>query len=368
MTIYDYIDKYGIYSFTEKDLTEVDSMIFSMLAYADYNEIFEKNKKLTINEIANKYIELHKEKDKNIMAVREGNNLLKYLKNIKRYKDCVISNYEYLGNNELQFGALTIEYKKNNLFVSFEGTDQLFSGWKENFLLGYEFPTISHKKAINYLNKHFTFTTKKLIIGGHSKGGNLALISSMYANIFVRSKIKYIYSGDGPGVLDKEYNSKRYEKIKNKFSHIIPDYSLVGLFLRTSNNKVVKSKYKNVISHNAMTWEVEDDHFKETDLSKMSTEIEKELSEWFYKYNEEDKKEFINNLVKVLDDAEVSSILELKEKSTKVFSIIRETKTITSNSKKMLIDFITVIIKSITNTKKEELKDFISNIFSFNKE
>ena len=218
------------------------------------------------------------------------------------------------------------------------------------------------------MNKHFTFTTKKLIIGGHSKGGNLALISSMYANIFVRSKIKYIYSGDGPGVLDKEYNSKRYEKIKNKFTHIIPDYSLVGLFLRTSNNKVVKAKYKNVISHNAMTWEVEDDHFKKTDLSKMSTEIEKELSEWFYKYNEEDKKEFINNLVKVLDDAEVSSILELKEKSTKVFSIIRETKTITSNSKKMLIDFITVIIKSITNTKKEELKDFISNIFSFNKE
>ena len=75
--------------------------------------------------------------------------------------------------------------------------------------------------AIKYLNKHFTFTTKKLIVGGHSKGGNLALVASMYANFIVRNKIKYIYSGDGPGVLDKEFNSKKYQKIINKYTHLI---------------------------------------------------------------------------------------------------------------------------------------------------
>ena len=49
MTVYDYIDKYGIYSFDEKELNEVDSMIFAMLSYADYTEIFDTYKKLTIN-------------------------------------------------------------------------------------------------------------------------------------------------------------------------------------------------------------------------------------------------------------------------------------------------------------------------------
>ena len=192
MTVYDYIDKYGIYSFDEKELNEVDSMIFAMLSYADYTEIFDTYKKLTIKEISRMHLGIHTGKDKNIIAVKEANKLLRYIKDVKRYKDCIISNYEYIGNNEVQFGAMTIEYKTNNVYVSFEGTDQLFSGWKENFLLSYEFPTISHRMAIKYLNKHFTFNTKKLIVGGHSKGGNLALVASMYSNIFVRSKIKYI--------------------------------------------------------------------------------------------------------------------------------------------------------------------------------
>ena len=368
MTVYDYIDKHGIYSFNEKDFNEVDSMIFAMLSYADYTEIFDTNKKLTINEIGRMHLGIHTGKDKNIIAVKEANNLLRYIKDVKRYKDCIISNYEYIGNNEVQFGAMTIEYKPNNLYISFEGTDQLFSGWKENFLLSYEFPTISHKMAIKYLNKHFTFTTKKLIVGGHSKGGNLALVASMYSNFLVRSKIKYIYSGDGPGVLDKEYNSKRYQKIKDKFLHIMPDYSLVGLFLCTSNNEVVKCKYKNILSHNAIYWEVEDDHFIKTELSPLSCEIQNELRDWFYRYNDEDKKEFISNLMQVLEDAGVTSILEIKEKNSKILNIIYETKDIKGNSKTILIDFINVVIKAVANTKKEEFKNFISNIFKFNKE
>ena len=368
MTVYDYIDEYGMYDFDEIEFNEVDSMIFAFLSYADYDYIFNDNKKLTINELGRTFVGIHNKKDNNIMAVREANQLVKYIKDVKRYKDCIISNYEYIGNKEVQFGALTIEYKKDHLYISFEGTDQLFSGWKENLLLSYCFPTISHKLAIKYLNKNFTFTSKRLIVGGHSKGGNLALVASMYANLFVRSKIDYIYNGDGPGLLDKEFNSKKYEKIKNKYVHIIPDYSLVGLFLCTSNNEVVDCKYKNIFAHNAMYWEVEDNHFKKTELSKLSTDIEKELKNWFYKYDNENKREFVDTLMKVLDDAGISSILEIKEKKSNIFSIIYETKEIKGNTKTMLTDFINVIIKSIANTKKEEFKEFISNIFKHNKE
>ena len=368
MTVYEYIDNYGIYSFEEKNLNEVDSMIFAMLSYADYTEIFDTNDKLTINEISRIHLGLHTGKDKNIIAVKEANNLLRYIKDVKRYKNCIISNYEYIGNNEVQFGAMTIEYKPSCLYISFEGTDQLFSGWKENFLLSYEFPTISHKLAIKYLNKHFTFTPKQLIVGGHSKGGNLALVASMYANFLVRSKIKYIYSGDGPGVLDKEFKSNRYDKIRNKYTHIMPDYSLIGLFLRTSNNEIVKCKYKNILSHNAMYWEVEDDHFSKTELSPLSCEIQNELRDWFYRYNDEDKKQFINNLMSVFERAGVNSLLDIKENASKLLNIIYETKEIKGKDKTILLDFINVLIKSATNTKKEEFKEFMNNIFKFNKE
>ena len=36
MNIYDYIDQYGMYSFLEKEINEVDYVIFSFLSYANF--------------------------------------------------------------------------------------------------------------------------------------------------------------------------------------------------------------------------------------------------------------------------------------------------------------------------------------------
>ena len=192
MTIYDYIKKYGDYSFEEKEFTEVDSLIFAAMGYADLEGIMTKFSKKTIKEIAEEHMNLHKGKDKNIIATRVAHKLFYDMKDTKRYKDCLVYNYDYIGNFDIQFGVFSIEYQKNKVYVVFEGTNKLLSGWIEDFMLCCKFPTISHKKAINYLNKHYTFNNKELIVGGHSKGGNLALVAGMYANFIVRNKIKYM--------------------------------------------------------------------------------------------------------------------------------------------------------------------------------
>ena len=368
MNVYDYIDYYGIYTFEEKKFNEVDGTIFAFLSYADFTGIFDNAKKHTINEIGNMHLGIHKEKDRNIVAVKEANKLIRYIKDVKRYKDCIVSNYVHISTKDLQFGAIIIEYMKKHLYVSFEGTDQLFSSWKESFILGCEFPTKSHKLAIKYLNRHLTFTNKKVIVGGHSKGGNLALVASMYANFFVRRKIKFIYSGDGPGLLDKEFNSKRYQKVKDKYLHIMPNYSFVGLLLCTGNNKVVKCKKKSLFAHDSLLWEVKDNHFVETELSTMSTEIQKTLKEWFYKYSTKEKRELVENVMQVFEDAGVDSLLDIKMNASKIFTIISKSKNIKGKNKKMLNDFVSLLIKSIATAKKEEFKGFINNIFNRNKD
>lgn len=368
MNVYDYIDYYGIYTFEEKEFNEIDAIIFAFLSYANLKGVFNEYKKLTINEIGRIHLGLHKGKDKNIIAVKEANKLLRYIVDVKRYRNCIISNYKHIGNKDIQFGAMTIEYMKNHLYVSFEGTDELFSSWKESFILGYEFPTKSQKLAIKYLNRHITFKHKKVIVGGHSKGGNLALVASMYANFIVRRKINLIYSGDGPGLLDEQFNTKKYEKIRNKYIHLMPDHSFVGLLLCTSNNRVVKCKKKNLLAHDSLLWEVEDNHFVETKLSKMSEEIQKEIKEWFYKYNSKEKQNLVEDLMQVFSNAGVESLLDIKENATKIFTIIHETKSIKGKDKVILIDFINLLIKAVTTTKKEEFKEFISNIFKRNKD
>ena len=44
-------------------------------------------------------------KDRNIIAVREGNKLIHYIKDIKRYKNCIIYNYEYIGKLDDKYVA-----------------------------------------------------------------------------------------------------------------------------------------------------------------------------------------------------------------------------------------------------------------------
>jgi len=367
MNVYDYVDEYGIYSFDEKEFNEVDAVIFSFISYAKLHEIIMPHKKYTISEVGRMHLGIYNEKDRNIIAVREANKMLRYMKDTKRYKDCLLYNHEIVQNKDIQFGALTIEYKKGYVYVSFEGTNELFSGWKEDFILGYEFPTISHNCAIEYLNKHFTFSFKNLIVGGHSKGGNLALVASMYANSIVKPKIKKIYNVDGPGLLEKEFKSKEYKNILPKYVHYMPEYSIIGLLLNHSNDEIIKSNKKGVLAHNVVYWEIDESKtsFVRTTLDPLSQELDKEISKWQEKYTKEDRKGFVEDIDSILEQAGVDSILDLKEDSKNVFNLIYESREIDACNRKMLEDFFNIVLNCIKNIKKEEVKSFINkNILS----
>ena len=358
MNVYDYIDEYGIYSFLEKPFNEVDSAIFSFLSYADFRNIFDLKKK-KIQDIGRKHFGMHDKKEKNVIAVKEGNHLLEYLKDTKRYKDCIVYNYEYLGSKDLQFGVIGIEFQKNYVYVSFEGTDELFSGWKENFLLSCEFPTKSHRKAIDYLNKHYTFSRKHLIIGGHSKGGNLAMVAAAFSNYFVRRKIVAVYNFDGPGLLEEQFQSYQFQRIKDKYIHIIPDYSVVGLLLLNFNDYIVKSNNKTILSHNIVYWEIDNDHFKKGKLSVFSRELNKEIDAWISKYSVQDKLRFIANLDSICQKAGVDSFIDLMEEKKKILDLIYSSKDLETDTKKILAEFLNLLLKCYNHSTKEEIKNML---------
>ena len=166
---------------------------------------------------------------------------------------------------------------------------------------------------------------------------------------------------DGPGLLEKEFHSKQYKKIKKKYTHILPNYSVIGLLLNHSNDQVVASSNKGILSHNVVYWQVEGSHFVKSKLSTLSKELDKEINTWYGNYQLEDKENFIVNIDTVLKDANVDSILDLKEKGKNIMNVIREMKDIDERSRKMMIQFFTLILKSIKDVKKEEFKQFMSN-------
>lgn len=358
MDIYQYIDNYGIYTFQEKEFNELDAALFSYLSYANLEKVL-INGTCTIKEAGRIQIGTFKEKEKSLTAVRAGNKLLRYIKDTKRYKDCLLKKYEYIGNEDIQFGVVSIEYLPKKIYVSYEGTNELVSGWKEDIMLSLQFPTISHKVAIKYLNKHYLFKDCELIIGGHSKGGNLALVAGMYANYFVRKKIKKVYSFDGPGLPKEIFESRKYKRFEDKFSHYISNYAVIGLFFYHSKDVVVDSSIRGLPAHHMGFWNIEKDHFIKTKLSIFSKEIDKQLKLFVDKYDSESKEDFIKNFEEIMQKVDAKTLLDLGKDYKKVLKLVYETKELSQNTKDMIYEFLNIMVKCYKNDISADIKDKI---------
>ena len=366
MNINSYIDKYGNYSFNELEFNDIDNVIFSALSYINYKDILVNSHiKMTIGEVGNIINDNYNKYKRDILAVRNALKLIKSIKDTVRYKDIVLYNYVYESGSEEQFGVISIEINKELVYVSYEGTDQLISGWKEDFMFSYMFPTISHKRAIRYINRNFLFSNKKIILGGHSKGGHLALVAGMYANIFVRNKIIKIYSNDGPGLLESELKSKRYDRIKDKLVYIIPDYTIIGMLYNSyeSSYTVIKSMKKNVYSHDYMTWVVDDKKFKSSKLSLFSKSFHERLMSWINKYSIDERRIFVFSLFLVFENTNIKSLMDIKEHRVKILDFLKNYKNTDKNTKKMIREFIFLYLDAFRDNTIGDVK----NIFKHNK-
>lgn len=345
-TIHDYLKEYGKYTFFDKEFNEVDNVILSLLSYIDFFNIVPTygNGSITLKKASMEFYKKYDKKDidKNILAVREASYLLKELAETKRFKDLELLNYDYQITFDMQFGALCIKLPDKTMYVSFEGTDSYVSGWEEDFMLVYKFPIRAQEVAINYLNQVVGLFGPKVYVGGHSKGGNLALVSSMFCKHRVFRKIKHVYSNDGPGLRLKEFESNRYRRVSYKFSHIVPNDSFIGLLLRNDDNfTVVKSTKKKFMQHNAMTWIVEDDHFKKSEegLSEFSKKIRKTLLSWLDKFDDKRREDFVRALFSILKKSEITDLNDIKEaKISNMLKVLKEMKNISKDNRTILTD------------------------------
>ena len=122
--IYDYVKKYGNYSFDDKKFNEIDNLVFSSLIYLNFLKE-DINGKHILREIGSHYL-----KDKT--KLNKDELLLKEVINTKRYQDIILNDYIYKRNNDMQFGAVTFKISKKLIYISFEGTDKHISSFKED--------------------------------------------------------------------------------------------------------------------------------------------------------------------------------------------------------------------------------------------
>ncbi len=90
--------------------------------------------------------------------------------------------------SEKQFSAITIILPDNTAYISYRGTDNTLVGWKEDLNMSFMDLVPSQIDAVNYLNNLEKEIKGDIRVGGHSKGGNLAVYAAAFC--LKKSKIK----------------------------------------------------------------------------------------------------------------------------------------------------------------------------------
>ena len=91
---------------------------------------------------------------------------------------------------EKQFSAITVLMPDGTIYVSYRGTDNTIVGWKEDFNMSFKSHIASQISAKQYLEEIAReYPSSKIIIGGHSKGGNIAVYAATFASKEVKDRI-----------------------------------------------------------------------------------------------------------------------------------------------------------------------------------
>lgn len=348
-----YIKEYGDKTFNEEKFNEIDNVILSSVVYLNFDGIVPKNKKsISLCEAGNIFLYKYNYFDVSKLGIAQkvSYKILKQIVNTKRYKDIQMYNYKYIWDTDTQFGAVCFKVKKKFIYVAFEGTDNLLSGWKEDFQMAYEFPVPSQKLAVKYLNENIKLFDKNIIVGGHSKGGNLALVSSMYCKNRINKKIKQIYSNDGPGLKKEQIESENYSKVRDRLIHLVPNYSYVGVLLRNDKFTVIKTNRKDFMAHAVSSWQVNKNEFIRENLSSISDNFRKSLLKWLDEHDLEQREKMISTVFKTLEESGIKNLNDFFNLKNAI-TVIRNINNIDDETKKLVISLIEFNLNNIIDGK-----------------
>lgn len=307
-----YFRKHKNHTFETLPFNDIDSLILSQISYLNIENVIKNYTK--INDLITQ--ENSKVLCDKTMTYMGNKKLCKIFSDNKRYSEIFIVDYQDIksDDNNTQFFAVTY-YCNDFLYIAFRGTDLTIFGWREDFDMLYSL-TPSQKCAVDYINYIVEKYHKQVIIGGHSKGGNLALYGSMYSSLNVKKYIKRIYNFDGPGFYDKTiYNTKEFESVRPRLISVTSRVSMVAMLLyNVPGVRFIKVKNVSVLTHDAFNWGVNLNSLT-FDFVKNNSFSSKVLDEAATTYMEEstpsDRKKVVEILFKIVKESPTMSLIDV---------------------------------------------------------
>ena len=305
--IFDYLDWRGDMPLSADPLNEVDNLVLSELVYTDFREIVpEDGREISLQEACTEFFRRHTREE--VLADKTFTGkaplLMEMMVNRARFQDMTLSWYvdEIDVEKEFQLAAVTFRFPDGSAYIAFRGTDGTVVGWKEDFNLTFLSRTPGQMGAIAYLNRVGHALSGPLTVGGHSKGGNLAVYASAFCDPDIQDRIRTVYSNDGPGFRQEITEDSGYERMLGKMISIVPDTSIIGLLLSSrASHRVIESTASGIFQHDGFSWSVHRNRFAPAQLSAVSELIDQVLGSWLAQMDDETRESAIDTVFSLFE-------------------------------------------------------------------
>ena len=319
--MFDYLAWRGDLDFSVSPFNPVDNIIFSQLAYLTLDDIVpgpEDKDGISIDLAVRVFDEKQSQPGFKLTSqFKEDPDLIRALGSSKRFGKCQLFGFVnhvdiFL---EIQFSAFCVYTNDGSCFVVFRGTDSSLVGWKEDFNMCFKDVIPSQLIAVEYLEKMAPLIKGRLRVGGHSKGGNLAVYAASQCNKKIQKRITDVYCNDAPGFKEEFIFSPGYNAVKDRIQSYVPQSSIIGMFMEHGNNyTVIKSSESGLMQHCLYSWEVLYNNFVYAEKSTASSRfINKTIREWIESHDNAKREQFIEALYHVLNAADVKSTTDFEK-------------------------------------------------------
>jgi hypothetical protein len=310
-----HVGEFGEQTLLKRPFDTLDSLVLTQLCYMPMEGLFDGGRTATVRElgafIARKF--------PNAFASAyqcKCYDLLQACAFAKRYAGLKISDYlnHVDPDHETQFCACAFALPGGARYIAFRGTDLSFTGWKEDFNMSF-MVVPAQLQAVAYVEEAASVFQGPLYLGGHSKGGNLALYAACHVSDRIRERVVHVYSFDGPGVDKPTLDSPQYQAVRGRVQSWIPQSSVVGMLLcYHPDYDVVRSEAIGLMQHDAFTWQVQDGEFVQLGELNLATRTSNEaLHHWLDQHSPEDRRFMVDVIFKIASGIGVKDVSPIIE-------------------------------------------------------
>ena len=309
--IFNYLTDVQYDSFYDLPLNELDILALTELTYLSFDNLLDESDNRLLD------VATRVPRDSNMLTNKERLQLLDQLSTHKRFKNSKLSNFVNDIDVELQkqFAAMTYRLNLDTYLIVFRGTDDSIIGWKEDFHMTYMNEIPAQKHALTYLEDFFKQHPKqKVLIAGHSKGGNLAVFAASQIQPELQEKISAIYTYDAPGLQAHLTETTGYQDIIPKIHRYVPQGSVIGMMLEVPDTPIVVRSLAlgGIAQHNTFSWLTEGQHFVQLEaISSESLQIKDTLKEWVDSVPDEELELYFNLFFGTILESGINSINDL---------------------------------------------------------